>query len=127
MRLIPTCMKGVAVAIAAACLFTSPSFAATPTTQPEINFARDIQPILSDNCFRCHGPDAHARKGDLRFDVLDPKMGPFAPRDGYAIVTPGSLDDSVMVMRITSDDPDVHMPPPASKRTLSEKQIDLLK
>ena len=130
MRLHWTCRWGIAVAIVAtagmATSFAAPP-AAAPTTQPQINFARDVQPILSDSCFRCHGPDAHARKGDLRFDILDKKIGPFAPRDGYAIITPGSLDDSVMIMRITSDDPDVHMPPPASKRVLSEKQIDLLK
>jgi len=93
----------------------------------EINFARDIQPILSDKCFHCHGPDANARKADLRFDVLDPKLGPFAERDGYSVIKPGSLDDSVLVMRITSDDPEFHMPPPASNRKLSDKQVDLLK
>src|SRR5688500_10117159 len=92
----------------------------------EINFARDIQPILSDKCYHCHGPDANARKADLRLDVLDPKLGPFAERDGYHIVKPGSLDDSVLVMRITSDDADTRMPPPASNRTLSEKQKELL-
>src|SRR5688500_4677390 len=93
----------------------------------EINFARDIQPILSDKCYHCHGPDANARKAELRFDVLDPKLGPFAERDGYHVVKPGSLDDSVMVMRITSDDADFKMPPPTSNRKLTDKQIDLLK
>jgi hypothetical protein len=91
-----------------------------------VDFARDIQPILADKCYHCHGPDANHRKGDLRFDTLDPKLGPFAPRDGYSIVVPKNLDDSVMVMRITSDDPDVQMPPPSSNRTLTKAQIDLL-
>src|SRR3954469_14095895 len=77
-----------------------------------IDFARDVQPILSDKCYACHGPDSHARKADLRFDVLDPKIGPFVPREDYSIITPKDPDQSVMIMRITSDDPDVHMPPP---------------
>ncbi len=92
----------------------------------KIDFARDIQPILSDNCFFCHGPDPGHRKADLRLDTLDPKIGPFAARDGYAIITPGKLDDSVLVMRITSEDDEVHMPPPASHRKLTAKQIELL-
>jgi hypothetical protein len=105
------------------CLLT----AASVSRAQAVDFARDVQPILSDKCYHCHGPDGGSRKADLRLDVLDKKLGPFAPRDGYAIVTPGSLDDSVLVMRITSDDPDVHMPPPASNRTLSEKQVETLK
>src|SRR5215207_2356531 len=76
-----------------------------------VDFARDVKPVLSDNCFRCHGNDAGSRQADLRLDILDPKLGPFAPRDGYAIVTPGKPDDSVLVMRITSDDDEVRMPP----------------
>ncbi len=92
----------------------------------EVNFARDIQPILADKCYHCHGPDANHRKGDLRWDTLDPKQGPFAPRDGYSIVVPKNLDDSVMVMRITADDPDVQMPPPSSNRSLTKNQIALL-
>src|SRR5947208_16569210 len=87
--------------------------------EPSVDFARDVQPILADNCYFCHGPDAHQRKADLRLDTLDPKQGPFAARDGYAIITPGKLDDSVLVMRITSDDADVHKPPPASHRELT--------
>ncbi len=93
----------------------------------KIDFARDVQPILSDNCYRCHGPDAAARKGDLRLDQLDRKLGPFAPRDGYSIVVPGNLDDSVLAMRITADDPDQIMPPPKSNRHLSTQQIETLK
>src|SRR4051812_13624858 len=92
-----------------------------------VDFARDVRPILSDNCFKCHGPDAAARKGELRLDVLDPKLGPLAKRDGYAVVAPGNLDDSVMISRVTSDDPDEKMPPAKANRTLSAAQIETLK
>jgi hypothetical protein len=98
----------------------------SPKLEP-INFARDIQPILSDNCFSCHGPDPAKRQAELRLDSLDPKQGPFAPRDGYSVVSPGNLDDSVLIMRITSDEEDVHMPPAKSNRHLTDKQIELLK
>jgi hypothetical protein len=92
-----------------------------------IDFQRDVQPVLADNCYLCHGPDGGRRKADLRLDMLDPKLGPFAPRDGYSIIAPGDLENSVLVMRITSDDPDVHMPPPDSKRHLTAAQIELIK
>src|SRR4051812_39976706 len=94
-------------------LFGSAEGARAADLKPRTDFQREIQPILADNCYHCHGPDAARRKAELRFDTLDPKQGPFAPRDGYAILTPGKLDDSVLIMRITSDDPEVHMPPPA--------------
>ena len=101
------------------------SAAATAAQPPaaSVDFVRDIQPILSDNCYFCHGPDANKRHGDLRLDVLDPKLGPFAPRDGYEILSPGKIDDSVLIMRITSDDPEFHMPPLKSNRKLTDDQI----
>ncbi|MEO6436164.1 MAG: PSD1 and planctomycete cytochrome C domain-containing protein [Tepidisphaeraceae bacterium] len=115
---------GIALVTLASLVFAQQVCAAEPG---KIDFARDVQPILSDKCFLCHGPDGGTRKADLRLDVLDPKLGPFAARDGYAVITPKSLDDSVMVMRITSDDDEVKMPPPKSNRTLTAAQIDILK
>ena len=101
--------------------------AAAWADEGEINFARDVQPILADNCYFCHGPDGNQRKADLRLDALDPKLGPFAARDGYSIIAPKNLDDSVLIMRITSDDPDVKMPPPAANRHVTDKQIETIK
>src|SRR5436190_14265556 len=106
------------------CACCAAGYGAAPT--PPIDFARDIQPILSENCFFYHGPDAGQRKADLRLDLLDPKQGPMVPRDGYKIITPGDPDESVLVMRITADDPDVHMPPAKSNRHLSAAQIEKL-
>jgi hypothetical protein len=113
--------------IVAGLLCCAASRAGEPRRTAPIDFAREIQPILSDNCYHCHGPDAGRRKAEFRLDTLDPKQGPFAPRDGYSILVPGKLDDSVLVMRITSDDPDVHMPPPASNRALTPQQVELVK
>ncbi|MFN0077551.1 MAG: PSD1 and planctomycete cytochrome C domain-containing protein [Prosthecobacter sp.] len=89
-----------------------------------IDFSRDIQPILSDKCYLCHGPDAKERKGDLRLDVeKDAK----AVKDGVAAIVPGKSHDSTLVERILSDDPDEVMPTPKSNRKLTDAQKQLLK
>jgi len=78
----------------------------------ELSFNRDIRPILSDNCFYCHGPDKNNRKGDLRLDVREEliKLGP-----------------QTLIERITTTDADDLMPPAESHKTLSVKQKDTLK
>lgn len=89
-----------------------------------IDFSRDIQPILSDKCYFCHGPDAKERKGDLRLDVeKDAK----AVKDGVAAIAPGKSAQSTLIERIFSTDPDEVMPTPKSHRTLTEAQKQLLK
>jgi mono/diheme cytochrome c family protein len=90
-----------------------------------VDFNRDIQPILSDNCYQCHGPDGHARKADLR---LDRKEGAYGKDDdGRAIVAPGKPDDSELITRIFSKDSDEVMPTPKSNRKLTDAQKNLLK
>jgi hypothetical protein len=90
-----------------------------------ISFERDIQPILSENCYHCHGPDEAARKAKLR---LDRREGALAVgKSGYAAVVPGKPADSELVARIFSDDPDDVMPSPESNRTLTPAQKNLLK
>jgi hypothetical protein len=89
-----------------------------------VDFDRDIQPIFSDNCYQCHGPDEKARKAKLR---LDTKEGAFRLRNAKTVIIPGKSSESEMVRRITTDDPDDHMPPPEANKKLTAKQIDLLK
>ncbi len=86
------------------------------------NFSRDILPVLSDNCFQCHGPDPKAREADLRLDVAASAL-----RTEKPIIVPGKSTESELLKRITSTDPDVVMPPPKSGRELTPAQIDLLK
>src|SRR5690242_17648952 len=81
-----------------------------------VDYNRDIQPILSDRCYFCHGPDAAKRKAKLR---LDTQEGALAKHDDGAAVVPGQPDKSELVRRITTKDPDDQMPPPESHRTLS--------
>jgi hypothetical protein len=90
------------------------SIAAAP-----VDFNREIRPILSENCFQCHGPDAANRKADLR---LDTESGAKAIVDGIAAVIPGNTDESELIRRINHLDPDDRMPPEDSKRKLSEEQ-----
>ena len=83
-----------------------------------IDFARDVQPILADNCWACHGPDEHAREADLRLDL----------RAGAQQVL--MTDDSgtnELLRRITTTDVDERMPPAHSKKQLTPRQIDILK
>ena len=81
-----------------------------------IEFNRDVRPILSDKCFQCHGPSGH-READLRLDT-------FAGATESAII-PGKPDESALLSRIASDDPDIRMPPEGDP--LSEDEIELLR
>ena len=83
----------------------------------EIDFARDIQPILSDNCYACHGPDEEDRSADLRLDTQEGAL---------SVISKDDLANSEFLLRLVSDDPDEVMPPPDKKDPLSAKQIELL-
>ena len=76
----------------------------------KVDFDRQIRPILSDNCFACHGPDAGQRKAKLRLDSFDGATAKLR-RSGHAIV-PGNPEMSRLIERIASDDPSEVMPPP---------------
>ena len=90
-----------------------------------VTFNRDIRPILSDNCFRCHGPDEKQRQAGLRLDVPDLARKP--AESGATAIVPGRLDESELIRRITSSDADRHMPPTNFGKTLTAAQIELLK
>jgi mono/diheme cytochrome c family protein len=97
--------------------------AATPST--EVDFNRQILPILSDHCFTCHGPDQNQRKAKLRLDTKD---GAFADlRGGGKAIVPGKLDDSELIRRISSTDAEEIMPPTGKGKPLIPAEIDLLK
>ena len=90
----------------------------------EIDFARDIRPILSDNCYHCHGPDEKTREAELRLDTRD---GLFRTAGDVAVVSPNQPDASELIRRIVAADPDDKMPPPDSQRNLNAEQIKLLR
>src|SRR5947209_19083552 len=76
-----------------------------------VDFARDIRPILANNCFACHGPDPKTRKASLRLDVRDKAIKP--ARSGAAPIVPGKSAESELVKRILTDNADELMPPAA--------------
>src|SRR5215467_13479619 len=85
-----------------------------------LDFNRDVRPILSDNCFACHGPDDKHRMANLR---LDTEEGLFADRGSYRIVSPGDPAKSRLLARIGAATPASRMPPPQAGTTLTETQI----
>jgi hypothetical protein len=91
----------------------------------KIDFNRDIRPILSDNCYACHGPDEAHREGGFRLDRKDSAFGK-ADSDEVVIV-PGKPELSELITRIVTDDQDLKMPPADSTKSLTEEQIELLK
>lgn len=91
----------------------------------KLDFNRDIRPILSDNCFACHGFDSKTRKAGLRLDVAE---GAFAKnKEGVAAILPGDDVGSELVKRLLTSDADELMPPPESHKKLTPSQITLLK
>ena len=88
--------------------------------QDKVNFARDIQPLLAENCFACHGTDAETRAADLRVDQREAAIE-------YGAIEPGNADDSVLVDRLYEEDPDAIMPPPDSGKKLTDAEKALLK
>ena len=95
------------------------------SAEERLSFNRDIRPILSDKCIGCHGPDAGHREADLRLDLPETAYAKLAEGPGYAIV-PGKPEESQVLARIDSQDPDDVMPPPSSHKTLTKTERDLI-
>jgi hypothetical protein len=99
-------------------------FANSVSGEDQIQFGRDIRPILSDRCFPCHGPDESHREADLRFDIEDRAKDDLG---GYWAIVPGEADESELVKRISTDDEDLRMPPADVGQPLATEDIDLLR
>ncbi|MCA9106668.1 MAG: PSD1 domain-containing protein [Planctomycetales bacterium] len=89
-------------------------------TESGVDYQREVRPLLSDRCLACHGPDANTREADLRLDVNQD----WAERGA---IVPESLDESDVWFRITTNDPDLRMPPSETGKGLSDSEIDLLR
>src|SRR5271169_2454933 len=85
-----------------------------------ISFNRDIRPIMSDTCFRCHGPDKSSRVMDLRLDIRDEALKP--AMDGKIPIVPGKPEQSEIIRRIFATDPSDMMPPEFAHKTLTAAQ-----
>src|SRR6185295_9559053 len=95
--------------------------AANALTAPPVDFQRDIQPIFAEHCTLCHGMDATDRKSGLRLDMRESALK--GGDSGEAAIVPGKPDESELIRRITSTDPNEVMPPPRHNKPLSPKQI----
>ena len=91
----------------------------------KLEFTRDIRPILASKCFACHGADSGVRKAKLRLDTLEGALG--AAESGAHAVVPGKLEESELYQRIIVDDPEEHMPPAKSGKTLTADEVAKLK
>ncbi len=116
LKLAPRWHRGVIGAAVSFCLYVlvQPTLGQLPA---KIDFNRDIRPILSENCYFCHGPDANQRQADLRLDVES---------NAGQVFQPGDSKHSELFLRIRSDDPEELMPPPDSNRQLNQNQIQLI-
>ena len=99
--------------------------AASRETTPAVDFDRVIRPILSENCYKCHGPDEGERKAKLQFDLRAEALKP--AKSGNVPIVPGAPAKSEMIARITAVDGDDRMPPEKTGKTLSPVQIEALR
>ena len=88
------------------------------------DFTREVRPILSNRCFKCHGPDADHQEAGLRLDDREAALGELD--SGTRAIVPGHPDASEVIARITSTDPDLVMPPPHTKVTLTSEEKRIL-
>ncbi|GIW89064.1 MAG: hypothetical protein KatS3mg108_3388 [Isosphaeraceae bacterium] len=89
-----------------------------------VDYRRDVVPILSDACYPCHGPDPATRKARLRLDTTDDLL---AERGSGRPVVPGHPEQSLVIERLTSAEPELRMPPPESRKSLSPEQLDVIR
>ena len=117
----------LAVAAAGALIACRNGSVAGTARTAHVDYNWDVRPILSENCFRCHGPDAKGRKAGLRLDLPDGAYAELEKSPGKHAIVPGNADKSELVRRITATDPDERMPPQSSHKELTAKQIETLK
>jgi hypothetical protein len=106
--------------IAAASILMAITLSA-PGTEPPVSFDRQVRPLLSGKCYQCHGNDETTRKADLRLDRAEP--GPGSP----VVIVPGAPEESELLKRVLSTDPDKRMPPPDADEALTPEELALLR
>ncbi len=101
------------------------SVGAAQTQAAPVRYNRDIRPVLSDNCFACHGPDKGNRKAGLRLEVREEAIKPAG--SGETALVPGTPEKSALIARIESREKDEVMPPPKAHKTVTQEQRALLR
>jgi hypothetical protein len=90
-----------------------------------VDFSRDVRPILAKHCFKCHGPDDKARKAKLRLDVREAALR--EGKSGHRAIVPGQPDESALLQRILATEDSERMPPPAAKNPVAERDMETLR
>jgi hypothetical protein len=101
--------------------------AAVSRASRPVDYNWDVRPILSENCFRCHGPDEKSRMAGLRLDVPDVAYAELKSGKGRHAITPGNPGESELLRRVSAENPAARMPPRSVNKVLSADQIDTLK
>jgi len=118
-------MLGIGISLLLSCENTGSKEGAV-TLPDEVSYNLHIRPILSDNCFACHGPDANKREAGLRLDMEEGSFKTLQDNPQAHTIVPGNVNRSEVYSRIISNDPNDQMPPPESNLTLSDHQIQLI-
>jgi hypothetical protein len=109
------------------CALSAVAFASLLRAAEEghVDFSKDVRPILSNRCFKCHGPDEGTRKGELRLDLRDAAIG--KGESGLFAIVPHKPDESEFMKRLHSTDPDDIMPPASAKMEMPESEREVLR
>ena len=105
----------------------APQAGPAPTPARVIDYNWDVRPILSEYCFRCHGPDEKARRANLRLDQADSAYAALTGRVERHAVVPGKPDESEMIRRLTHQTPALRMPPAVTNKVVGAEQIETLR
>src|SRR5262245_63974680 len=115
---------GAALALLYGCSSPSPELGGLAANAIDYNW--HVRPILSENCFKCHGPDPSSRKAGLRLDLRDLAVAELPETPGKFAIVPGHAGRSELVRRIRATDVDERMPPESTHKTLSAQKIAIL-
>ncbi len=99
----------------------------TKTIPEQVDFTFDVKPILSDRCFKCHGPDKNAIEGDLSLHTAEDAYKLLGKKQDHSAIVPKDVENSTLIERIYSDDANLKMPPPESNLVLTEYEKAILK
>ena len=121
-RRLKLCVSLLLAFVALGAFWHSPP--ATAIAAQDVQFNRDIRPLLSGRCFQCHGPDEKNRKAGLRLDTFE---GATKDRGGYKAIAPGKPDDSELLKRVTAHDASVMPPVSAKKAAITVEEAELLR
>ena len=98
----------------------------SPNIPDKVDFTFHVKPIISDRCFKCHGPDKNAIEGGLSLNTAEDAYAALGDKKDHFAIVPGDIERSELVKRIYSNDPNNLMPPPASNLVLTEYEKKIL-